>query len=126
MGAFHVLQPVIELLNIFGSIYLLHGTKASENEAVVKTLSLSLIILALLSTPAVKTFIKEPSNVMLSENLLSLQLSSKEWLGSPILGCHQAHLLGGGGSYKGSRHERKVQFFLTLFKRPLTPPPPFV
>ena len=24
---------------------------------------------------------------------------------------------------KGSRHERKVQFFLTLFKRPLTPPP---
>ena len=23
---------------------------------------------------------------------------------------------------KGSRHERKVQFFLTLFKRPLTPP----
>ena len=24
--------------------------------------------------------------------------------------------------YKGSRHERKVQFFLTLFKRPLTPP----
>ena len=24
---------------------------------------------------------------------------------------------------KGSRHERKVQFFLTLFKRPLTTPP---
>ena len=24
---------------------------------------------------------------------------------------------------KGSRHERKVQFFLTLFKRPLPPPP---
>ena len=24
---------------------------------------------------------------------------------------------------KGSHHERKVQFFLTLFKRPLTPPP---
>ena len=35
-GAFHVLQPVIELLNIFGSIYLLHGTKASEKKAVVK------------------------------------------------------------------------------------------
>ena len=29
-------------------------------------------------------------------------------------------------SYKGSRHERKVQFFLTLFKRPLPPPPLFV
>ena len=26
-------------------------------------------------------------------------------------------------SIKGSRHERKVQFFLTLFKRPLAPPP---
>ena len=25
--------------------------------------------------------------------------------------------------YKGSHPERKVQFFLTLFKRPLTPPP---
>ena len=25
---------------------------------------------------------------------------------------------------KGSHHERKVQFFLTLFKKPLTPPPP--
>ena len=29
-------------------------------------------------------------------------------------------------SNKGSHPERKVQFFLTLFKRPLTPPPPFV
>ena len=27
---------------------------------------------------------------------------------------------------KGSHPPRKVQFFLTLFKRPLTPPPPFV
>ena len=27
---------------------------------------------------------------------------------------------------KGSRHERKLQFFLTFFKRPLPPPPPFV
>ena len=27
---------------------------------------------------------------------------------------------------KGSRHERKVQFFETLFKRALTPTPPFV
>ena len=27
-----------------------------------------------------------------------------------------------GRDYKGSRHVRKVQFFLTLFKRPLTPP----
>ena len=26
---------------------------------------------------------------------------------------------------KGSHPERKVQFFLTLFKRPLSPPPPF-
>ena len=27
---------------------------------------------------------------------------------------------------KGCHPERKVQFFLTLFKRPLTPPPPFI
>ena len=27
--------------------------------------------------------------------------------------------------YKGSHPPRKVQFFLTLFKRPLTPPPLF-
>ena len=26
-------------------------------------------------------------------------------------------------NFKGSRHVRKVQFFLTLFKRPLAPPP---
>ena len=31
---------------------------------------------------------------------------------------------GGGDNNKGSRPVRKVQFFLTLFKRPLTPPPP--
>ena len=28
--------------------------------------------------------------------------------------------------HKGSHPLRKVQFFLTFFKRPLTPPPPFV
>ena len=28
--------------------------------------------------------------------------------------------------HKGSHPLGKVQFFLTLFKRPLTPPPPFV
>ena len=26
-------------------------------------------------------------------------------------------------TYKGSHPERKVQFFLTLFEKPLTPPP---
>ena len=48
--------------------------------------------------------------------------------------CQKCCLCGGGGqqplcsywSTKGCPHFKKVQFFWTLFKRPLTPPPPFI
>ena len=48
-----------------------------------------------------------------SANYLCFKLSSKQCLNCNLISSRS----------KGSNHERKVQFFLTLFKKPLTPPP---